>query len=142
MTTPDPDLDLDALPPLQPSDRVRLEEARVRLAAREAAGAAIGAGREFVRLLIAGAWRIALDERKQAEAEARAAIRVAELQGKFILQERRARLYDLEIEKAQLEIEGKRQRLAAGDHLALPPTLRENLSRRPPSRLHPTRLQC
>jgi len=64
--------------------------------------------------------RIALDERKQAEAEARAAIRAAELQGKLILQERRARLYDLEITKAQLEVERQRQRLEAGDHVALP----------------------
>ena len=62
-----------------------------------------------------------LDERKQAAAEARAAIRAAELQGKLILQERRARLYDLEIAKAELDIERQHQRLEAGaDRLALP----------------------
>jgi len=65
--------------------------------------------------------RMQLDERRQAEAEAKAAIRAAELQGKFILQERRARLYDLQIAKAEIEIERQHQRLAAGDHLALPP---------------------
>jgi len=65
--------------------------------------------------------RIALDERKQAEAETRAVIRHAEIQGRLILQERRARLYDLEIEKAELEVERQRQRLESGDHLALPP---------------------
>jgi len=65
--------------------------------------------------------RIALDERKQAEAEARAVIRHAEIQGRLILQERRARLYDLEIAKAELEVEQQRQRLESGEHLALPP---------------------
>jgi len=63
-----------------------------------------------------------LDERKQAAAEARAAIRAAELQGKLILQERRARLYDLEIAKAEMEVERQHQRLEAGAdrRLALP----------------------
>ena len=64
--------------------------------------------------------RIGLDERKQAEAETRAVIRHAEIQGRLILQERRARLYDLEIAKAEMEVERQRQRLEAGDHLALP----------------------
>jgi len=64
--------------------------------------------------------RIALDERKQAEAEARAVIRHAEIQGRLILQERRARLYDLEIAKAEIDVERQRQRLEAGDHVALP----------------------
>jgi len=64
--------------------------------------------------------RIGLDERKQAAAEARAVIRHTEIQGHLILQERRARLYDLEIEKAELEVERQRQRLESGGHLALP----------------------
>jgi len=64
--------------------------------------------------------RIALDERKQAATEARAIIRHAEIQGRLILQERRARLYDLEIAKAEIEVERQRQRLESGDHLALP----------------------
>jgi len=71
--------------------------------------------------------RIALDERKQVEAEARAVIRHAEIQGRLILQERRARLYDLEIAKAEIEIERQRQRLKAGDHLALPPGADERI---------------
>jgi len=65
--------------------------------------------------------RMALDERRQAASEARAAIRAAELQGKLILQERRARLYDLEIAKMELVIAQAQQRLDAGaDQLALP----------------------
>jgi len=69
--------------------------------------------------------RITLDERKQVEAEARAVIRHAEIQGRLILQEHRARLYDLQIAKAEIEVERHRQRLEAGEHLALPPGVDE-----------------
>jgi len=48
MGTPPEELDIDVLPPVQVSERVRIEEPRVRLAIQEGA-------REFVRLLISAA---------------------------------------------------------------------------------------
>jgi len=67
--------------------------------------------------------RIALDERRQAEAEAKGQAQILRAESRLILDERRARLYDLEIQKAELEVERQRQRLESGDHLALPPGL-------------------
>jgi len=64
--------------------------------------------------------RIAIDERKQGEAELKAVVSIARAQGRVALDERRTRLYDLQIAKAEIEVERQRQRLEAGDHLALP----------------------
>ena len=55
--------------------------------------------------------RMALDERKQTESEARIVLRAAQMEGKILLQEQRARLFDFEIAKAELEVAQKRQRL-------------------------------
>jgi len=65
--------------------------------------------------------RISLDERKQGGAELKAVISMARIQSRVALDERRTRLYDLQIAKAEIEVERQRQRLEAGDHLALPP---------------------
>jgi len=64
--------------------------------------------------------RMALAEQKQATTEANQASRHAQVQGRLILQGQRSRLYDLEIAKAELDVERQRQRLEAGEHLALP----------------------
>jgi len=69
--------------------------------------------------------RTALAERKQAAAEATQMARAAQIQGRLILQGQRSRLYDLEIAKAEMDVERQRQRLESGDHLALPPGVAE-----------------
>jgi len=69
--------------------------------------------------------RMALDERRQGESEIKAVVRVAQIQGRLALDERRTRLYDLQIAKAEIEVERQRQRLEAGEHLALPPGVDE-----------------
>jgi len=69
--------------------------------------------------------RTAIDERKQGEAEVKSVFRMAQIQGRVALDERRTRLYDLQIAKAEIEVERQRQRLEAGDHLALPAGVNE-----------------
>jgi len=69
--------------------------------------------------------RISLDERRQGEAELKAVVSMARAQGRVALDERRTRLYDLQIAKAEIEVERQRQRLEAGEHLALPAGVNE-----------------
>jgi len=64
--------------------------------------------------------RMALDERKQGAAELKTVVSISRAQGRVALDERRTRLYDLQIAKAEIEVERQRQRLEAGEHLALP----------------------
>ena len=66
--------------------------------------------------------RIELEDRQQTAAEAKAELLRVQAESRLMVQEKRARLYDLEIVQAELEVERQRQRLEAGEgQKALPP---------------------
>jgi len=64
--------------------------------------------------------RMALENRKAVEAQAKDELQVMQGQARMMLAERRSRLYDLEIAKAELAVKQQRLRLESGQRLALP----------------------
>ena len=84
--------------------------------------------------------RIELEDRQQTAAEAKAELLRVQAESRLMVQEKRARLYDLEIVQAELEVERQRQRLEAGEgQKALPPGSEEAHPRSPGLQSKPLR---